>query len=367
MLLSFAAAAAPPAVPAPPPIDARAYLLQDFHSGRVLAEKNADERMEPASLTKMMTVYVVFSELEEGHIALSDKVHVSEKAWKTPGSRMFIEVGSEVSVEDLLKGDIVQSGNDASVALAEYVAGSEASFAEIMNQYASRLGMNGSHFVNATGLPADGHYTTARDMATIAQALIRDFPDFYKLFSIKQYTYNGITQYNRNRLLWSDESVDGLKTGYTESAGYNLVSSASRDEMRLVSVVMGAGDEKARVRYSQSLLGWGFRFFETHRLYAAKQPLTRVRVWKGELEDIGMGLQHDLWITVPRGQYDKLSANLEVDKDIVAPVHEGETHGTVKVTLGDSDVTQRPLVALQSVAEGSLWQRLSDHVRLMFQ
>lgn len=360
------AVAAPTVVPSPPTIEAHAYILQDFHSGRVLAQDNADERMEPASLTKMMTVYVVFSELRDGKISLDDKVRVSKKAWRMPGSRMFIEVGSQVSVEDLLKGVIVQSGNDASVALAEHVAGTEDAFVQLMNQYAQRLGMTHTHFEDASGLPHADHYTTAHDMAILARALIRDFPEHYKWHAIRQYTYNDITQHNRNLLLWQDDSVDGIKTGHTESAGYCLVASAEREGMRLISVVMGASSEKGRARQSEALLDYGFRFFETHRLYAADKPLTDVRVWKGEPSSLGVGLAHDLYVTVPRGEYERLNASMQLDGAVMAPVARGERHGTVTVSLGDKTLTERPLIALESVPEGGLWQRLTDEVRLLF-
>ena len=270
-----AAAAAP--VPAPPDLDARAWLLRDFHSGRTIAEHNADERVEPASLTKMLTIYVVFAELKAGKIALDDQVLVSKKAWQMPGSRMFIEVDTRVPVDELIKGVVIQSGNDASVALAEHVAGDEAAFSDLMNQYAARIGLESSHFVNASGLPDPEHYTTARDMSTLAIALIRDFPEHYALHAQKDFVYNGITQYNRNKLLWQDASVDGLKTGHTEAAGYCLVASAQRDGMRLVSVVMGAEGERSRARQSRALLSYGFRFFETHRLYEAGKPIHDVR------------------------------------------------------------------------------------------
>ena len=264
-------------VPAPPEFKAAAWLLQDHLSGHVIAEHGADARLEPASLTKMLTVYVVFAELKAGKFALSDRVLVSKKAWKMPGSRMFIEVDTRVGVEDLIKGVVIQSGNDASVALAEHVAGDESAFADLMNQYASRIGMTSSHFVNSSGLPDPEHYTTARDMAVLAQALIRDFPDHYALHAQKEFVFNGITQYNRNKLLWQDETVDGLKTGHTEAAGYCLVASAQRDGMRLLSVIMGTDSERSRARQSRALLAYGFRFFETHRLYEAAKPIRDVR------------------------------------------------------------------------------------------
>ena len=360
------AIAAPTLTPSPPSIKAAAHLVQDFQSGAVLAESNAETRMEPASLTKMMTAYVVFSELRDGNVALGDEVLISEKAWRMPGSRSFVEVDKRVPLDVLLKGVIIQSGNDASVALAEHVAGDESAFAQLMNQHATSLGLADTNFVNATGLPDADHYTTAKDMAKLGAALIRDFPEHYQWHAIREFEYNNIKQYNRNSLLWRDKTVDGIKTGHTESAGFCLVASAERDEMRLISVVMGSQSEKARARESQTLLNYGFRFFETHRLYSAKEPVTTVQVWKGARDSLTMGLGEDLYVTVPRGQYGKLSASMDIDSRIVAPVVEGEVRGTVNVRLGETIAIERPLVALQSVAEGSLWQRLMDHVELYF-
>ena len=367
-LLSLTVAhAAPSLIPSPPRLAATGYILMDFQSGQILAESNADERMEPASLTKMMTAYTVFHELKAGHIRIDDKVRVSEKAWRMTGSRMFIEVGSTVSVEELLKGMIIQSGNDASVALAEFVAGSEDAFVPLMNAHAKNLGLTGTHFANSTGLPHKDHYTTPRDMARLAAVLIREFADHYSWYSEKKYTYNNITQSNRNLLLYRDESVDGVKTGHTESAGYCLVASAKRDEMRLISVVMGTNSEKARAQESQKLLNYGFRFFETHRLYAADEPLKQMRIWKGATESLPLGLSEELYVTVPRGQYKDLNASLSVDKTIVAPASKGQAFGMVNIKLGEEVLAQRPLVALQDVGEGGLWQKVTDHVMLMFQ
>lgn len=369
MLLLMAAASSPAAVvtPTPPKVAARSHILVDYDSGKILTQENADERLEPASLTKMMTSYVVFSELREGNIQLSDRVRISEKAWRMTGSRMFIEVGKEVTVEDLLKGLIIQSGNDASVALAEHVAGDEVAFSGLMNQYAKKLGMLTSQFQNASGLPGDAHYTSARDMAKIAAALVRDFPEYYQLHALKKFVFNEIVQYNRNKLLWRDESVDGLKTGYTESAGYCLVASAKRNGMRLVSVVMGADSEKRRSGLTQSLFNFGFRFYETHLLYQARQPVTKVRVWQGEREEVELGLPDALYVTLARGQYKKLAAVMEPENTIIAPIAQGETKGSVKVSLGDDVLAERPLVVLRSVAEGSLWRRVSDYIRLWFE
>ncbi len=361
------AQAMPRLIPDAPAVDARGYVLLDFHSGHTLAERNADERLEPASLTKMMTAYVVFHELGTGQISLADMVRVSKKAWRMPGSRMFIEVGTSVSVEELLKGTIIQSGNDSSVALAEHVAGSEETFAALMNEHARNLGMHGTNFVNATGLPDANHYSTARDLARLASVLIHEFPEYYAWYSVKEYTYGGITQGNRNLLLYRDNTVDGFKTGHTESAGYCLVASAKRGDMRLISVVMGTKSEGARANESQKLLNYGFRFFETHKLYDAAQPLKAIRVWKGADETVQLGLTEPLYITVPRGQYNKLKASLSVENAIVAPTHKGQNLGAVNVRLGDQVLAERPLIALEDVAEGSLWQKLFDNVRMLLQ
>lgn len=366
VLLTTTTHANPRAIPDAPAVDARGYVLMDYHSGQMLAERGADEPLEPASLTKMMTAYVVFHELRSGQIQLSDKVRVSKKAWRMPGSRMFIREGTQVGVEELLKGTIIQSGNDSSVALAEHVAGSEETFAALMNEHARRLGLHGTQFVNATGLPAENHYSTPRDLAHLAAALIREFPEYYAWYSEKKYTYDGITQNNRNLLLYRDESVDGFKTGHTESAGYCLVASAQRDEMRLISVVMGTKSENARAVESQKLLNYGFRFYETHKLYDAAQPLQAMRVWKGARDSVQLGLDEALYITVPRGEYNRLNASLSVENAIVAPTRKGQNLGTVNVRLGDELLAERPLIALEDVDEGGLWQRAWDNVRMLF-
>lgn len=354
-------------VPAAPELAAPAYVLIDFNSGAELAAKNADERREPASLTKMMTEYIVFQEIKSGNLKLTDMVTISEKAWRAEGSRTFIEVGNKVPVEVLIKGLVIQSGNDASIALAEHIAGNEATFAQLMNQYAAQLGMTSTHFMNATGLPHRDHYTTARDMATLASAIIRDFPEHYTLSAQKQFTWNGITQYNRNKLLWRDETVDGIKTGHTEAAGYCLASSALRDGMRLVSIVMGSKSENARAEQTQALLNYGFRFYETHRLYQANTPLANPRVWKGSAELLPLGVTSDLWVTIPRRQYDNLQASMTVDNMISAPVAAGAKLGRVVVRLGDRVVSEAPLVALSQVDEGSLWRRIVDSILIRFE
>ncbi len=366
LLLPLGAALGAP-VPAPPKVAASGYLLEDFDSGRILAEENADQRLEPASLTKLMTAYVVFSELRDGNIRLDDQVLISRKAWRTPGSRMFIEVDKKVSVEDLLKGMIIQSGNDASVALAEFVAGSEEAFANLMNDKARELGMNDTHFVNSTGLPDPEHYTTPRDILKVAAATIREFPEYYRLYAEKEFTFNGIRQQNRNKLLWRDEAVDGMKTGHTQAAGYCLVASAKKNDMRLLSVVMGTSSEEARAKASLALLTYGFRFFQTHRLYGAGEELSRVRVWKGSREKVSLGLEQDLYVTIPRRQYKNLEANMRVEPRLMAPIRKGQSLGSVNVSLDGETITQVPLVALQQVDEGGIVQSVKDSILLWFE
>lgn len=369
LFINFQVSAESPEVSTPsvPTIDAAAYILQDYHTGKVLAENNADAKLAPASLTKIMTVYVVFTELSNGHLHLEDMVTISEKAWKTSGSRMFIELGNQVNVEDLLKGVIIQSGNDASVALAEHVGGNEETFAEMMNQHAIRLGMANSHFKNSDGLPVEDHYTTARDLAILTTALIKEFPDYYRWFSQKEFTFNKITQQNRNKLLSRDESVDGVKTGFTDDAGYCLVASALREDMRLISVVMGAKSVNARANENQTLLNYGFRFYESHRLYQGKTALNEARVWKGASKTISLGLAEDIYVTIPRRQYKDLKAVINVDKKITAPVADGAKLGSVKVTLKDEVVINKDLVALKAVDQGNIFQRLSDSVMMMME
>lgn len=353
--------------PSPPEIQARAYILQDYDSGDVLVEVNADEPVEPASLTKMMTVYAALAQLAEGKFQLDDRVLVSEKAWRMKGSRMFIRVDTEVPVEDLLKGIIIQSGNDASVALAEFVAGDESAFADLMNQYARQLGMTNTHFINASGLPHADHYTTARDMATLARALIRDFPQHYPLHAERSYTWNNIKQANRNPLLGDGSSVDGVKTGHTEAAGYCLVASAEEGDMRLISALLGSASEASRESQTQALLRYGFRFYETRRIYQAGAPVTHARVWKGQSDELKMGVADDLYLTVPRGQANKLDSSFLAGGNVVAPVKAGQVLGTVRVSLDGEALAERPLVALADVPEGGLWRRLSDSVKLWFQ
>ncbi|HJP03459.1 MAG: serine-type D-Ala-D-Ala carboxypeptidase [Chromatiales bacterium] len=355
------------AAPSPPALNAKGYLLVDFNSGRVLASKNADERLEPASITKLMTAYAVFRAINSGQVNLDDEVRVSEKAWRTPGSRMFIEVGTRVPVELLLPGMIVQSGNDASVALAEHVAGTEASFAEIMNQLADELGMTRTNYLNSTGLPAENHYTSASDIAALAAALIREYPDYYKWYSQKEFTYNGITQGNRNGLLWRDETVDGMKTGYTENAGYCLVSSAERNGMRLIAVVLGTKSTAARANESQALLNYGFRFFETHRLWDQGEVVADARVWKGEQESTDLVVDKPVYITIPRGSLDQVKTSVSIPDKLIAPVQTSEAVGEVRAVVGADTVARHNVYSSAKVGEGSLLQTTWDEVLLWFE
>ncbi len=354
-------------VPAPPIIGAKSYLMIDGNTGQELASLDPDKALAPASLTKLMTAYAVFRALQENQVSLDDQVTVSEKAWRTPGSRMFIEVGTRVTMQDLLLGMIVQSGNDASVALAEHVAGTESVFADVMNQYAAALGMHSSHFDNATGLPGEQHYSTARDLATLASAIIREFPDYYRWYSVKEFEYNNINQNNRNSLLWRDSSVDGMKTGHTDDAGYCLVSSAKRDGMRIVSVVLGTASAKSRVDGSQALINYGFRFFETKLLFKAGEPVTNARIWKAANEYTQLGLPEDLYITVPRGSYEDVESVLNIPAVLVGPVLEGQPLAELKVSLNGDDLVSEPLRALHDNPSGSLWQRTRDGLKLWFE
>ena len=353
--------------PSPPSLNAEAYLLVDFASGQSLASKNADSPLDPASITKLMTAYAVFRAIRSGQINIDDEVLISEKAWRTPGSRMFIEVGTRVPVKELLPGMIVQSGNDASVALAEHVAGTEESFAEIMNQLASELGMDRTRYRNSTGLPAEGHVTSASDIAKLASALINEFPDYYKWYSQKQYTYNGITQGNRNALLWRDESVDGMKTGYTESAGYCLVSSAERDNMRLIAVVLGTKSPSARANESQALLNYGFRFFESHKLWDAGEVVSNARVWKGESDMTDLVVNDPVYVTVPRGSLDSVQTEVEVPRTILAPLNSRDSIGVVSAKLGVDTLASAPVYSSTDIAAGGLLSTAWDELLLWFE
>lgn len=352
--------------PAAPELGANSYILMDFNSKTVMVESNPDMHVEPASITKVMTSYVVFTELAAGNITLQEPVTVSETAWRTGGSRMFIEPGMDVTVEQLIKGMVIQSGNDASVALAEHLAGTEAAFADLMNHYAEQMGMTNSHFVNATGLPHEDHYTSARDVALLSIALIEEFPGYYRWYSEKEYNFNNIRQHNRNNLLWRDPAVDGLKTGHTEAAGYCLAASAKRDGMRLISVVLGSGSESSRVSESQSLLNYGFRFFETVQLYKAGQELAQGRVWKGQQEQISLGIRDELFVTIPRGRYEELDAQVEMRPQLIAPISEGEEVGQISIRLEGEEVAGRGLVALDAVEEAGFFGRTWDGMSMWF-
>lgn len=352
-------------VPDPPQLAAKAWILIDFDSGKVLAEHNSEERVEPASLTKIMTSYIVAQELANKRLSPTDTVTISSNAWKQEGSRSFINVGSQIPVDVLIHGMIIQSGNDAATALAEKVAGSSEVFAQLMNEHAKRLGMLHTHFVNPTGLPDPEHYTTAADMAKVAMAEIREFPEQYKIYAQKSYEWNGITQQNRNRLLWQDDSVDGMKTGHTNSAGYCLVASAKRGETRLVTVLLGAESEKARIQETQKLLNYGFRFYETHKLYDAEQNLQQAKVWLGDQNEVALGTQQALYLTIPRGQYDQLKPVIEYTPNLTAPIQKGQTIGTLKVMLNEQEIANAPLIALNDVAEGGFFKRALDQAKLL--
>ncbi|PCJ32624.1 MAG: serine-type D-Ala-D-Ala carboxypeptidase [Gammaproteobacteria bacterium] len=352
--------------PTAPNIAAKSYILQDFASGRIIAEHNSQQRLPPASITKLMTAYVVSHELEQGNITLADEVLISEKAWRMQGSRSFIEVNTRVPVEALLRGMIIQSGNDAAVALAEYIAGSEDTFSQMMNQYAQQLGMFNTNYQNATGLPAPEHYTTAADIAILSAAIIRDFPEHYKWYAEKKYVYNNIAQHNRNKLLWRDSSVDGLKTGHTEEAGYCLAASAKRSGMRLISVVLGTRSVNARAQETQKLFNYGFRFFESHELYSVNDKVDDIKVWKGANEIISFGVAESLAISVPRGRYKDLVATSNIQKPVIAPIMAGDTLGSIEIKLDGEVLSTQSLVALNDVAAGSWWRRLLDSILMMF-
>nr|WP_224750353.1 D-alanyl-D-alanine carboxypeptidase family protein [Halomonas sp. ML-15] len=350
-------------VPSPPQLAAKSWFLMDADSGEVLIEHNADERLPPASLTKLMTAYLVERELDRGNISMDDMVRVSENAWRTGGSKMFIEVDTEVSIRDLLYGIIISSGNDASVAVAEHLAGGEQPFADLMNQHAQRLGLHNTSFANATGLPDPEQYSSARDMALLSQYIINDYPEHYAIYAERYFDFNDIRQPNRNRLLWRDATVDGLKTGWTTEAGYGLVASAKRDDMRLISVVMGTSSEEARAQETQKLFSYGFRYFETLNLYEAGSVLETPRIWGGAENQVRVGVDSDVKMTVPRGRSDELTARLNLRGDISAPVAAGDQLGTLEVKLGDEVLGERPLVALESVEQGGIFKRVFDMVR----
>jgi len=354
-------------LPAPPQLSANSYLLIDNISGEVLAAKNPDKRIEPASLTKLMTAYLVASELERGTMSKSDLAIISDYAQSQPGSRMFIEAGKTVSIGELLRGLIIQSGNDASVALAEHVAASEQGFVSMMNRMADTLGMSGTNFANASGLPHPDHYTTANDLAIIARSMIRDFPEHYRLYSEKSYTYNEIKQNNRNKLLWRDATVDGMKTGHTEAAGYCLVASAVRDGMRLTSIVLGTASDKTRMAETQRLLNYGFRFFRTERIYEAGEVISEAPIWMGESESIALGVAEDLYVTLPRDAFETLHSQIELSGYIKAPTRIGQELGRSVLTADNKVIGEVPLLALQKVSEGGFFRRMKHSIMRYFQ
>ncbi|MEO0442308.1 MAG: D-alanyl-D-alanine carboxypeptidase family protein [Pseudomonadota bacterium] len=353
-------------IPAAPQLAATAYLLIDANSGRVLAEKNADEKLPPASITKLMSSYIVSAEIARGSIALNDRVPISVKAWKKGGSKMFVREGTQVPVTDLMRGMIIQSGNDATIALAEHIAGSEEAFVDVMNQQAALLGLSNTQYRNATGWPQPGHYSSARDIATLAQALIAEFPDSYRLYSEQYFSYNGINQPNRNKLLFRDKTVDGVKTGHTENAGYCLVASSEKEGMRLISVVMGTRSDDARAAESQKLLAYGFRYYHTHKLYERNAVISQPRVWKGKQDSLNLGVQKQVFLTVPRGTEDQLVATASIDETIEAPISVGQELGNVIVNLNGEELLNAPLVALNAIERAGFLSRLWDSISLFF-
>lgn len=368
-LLPLSAQAVTSMIPAPPAINAKGYVLMDYNSGKIIASENADEPMAPASLTKIMTVYVAGQEMNSGRLSFDDTVTVSRNAWAKnfpDSSKMFIEVGDKISVANISRGIMIQSGNDASVALAEHIAGTQGAFVDLMNNWASRLGMTSSQFINAHGLDGDGIATTPRDMAILAQAMIRDTPEIYDIYKEKSFTWNGITQSNRNSLLWDKSlNVDGMKTGYTSDAGYSLVTSATDDGMRLITVVMGTPSKKARLEESRKLLTYGFRFYETDKVFSIEDYLQR-RLWMGEQDELEISTSKDVYVTLPRGQVDKLTTEFDIQEPLKAPITKGDDIGTVRWLLNDEVVAEQTLIATQSVEQAGLFKRLVDTVKLFF-
>ncbi len=351
-------------IPAAPALTLKSYVLTEFESGQILAQQNADLRVEPASITKIMAAYIAFIELRAGRLKLNDEVTISEKAWRMEGSRMFAEVGDKIPVEQLILGMIVQSGNDSTVALAEHIAGSEEAFVAMMNDAAKKIGLTGTHFTNAPGLSDPEHYSTATDIAKLARTIISEFPDYYKWYSVREYTWNDVKQYNRNQLLARDNSVDGMKTGHTENAGYCLVSSAQRDGFRLIAVIMGADSESTRTTQSQSVLNYGFRFFEAHQLYGAQQVLASPMVYKGASDTVKIGMINALRVVIPRGHYPKLSASMEMPKSLIAPFAKQQALGKLSIKLDGKLIAERSLVAIDAVPEGGFFTRMADGIAL---
>lgn len=354
-------------LPSAPTLAAKSYVLMDFNSGQFLVENNPDMRVEPASITKLMSAYIIYGAIKRGDLTLETPINISEKAWRMEGSKMFVRVGTQVKVDDLLNGMIIQSGNDATIALAEHIAGSEEAFAAMMNHEAQRLGLTGTHFANATGWPDPEHYSTARDVAHLLAAVIRDFPEGYKRESEKEFVWNNIKQINRNRMLWRDPSVDGGKTGHTDSAGFCLTASAQREGMRLISVVLGAGNDAARAEQTAVLLNYGFRFFETRLVRKAGDVLGEPRIWKGAEKTAKLGINKDFYVTTQRGKFDQLNLVLDITPRIIAPLAQDQVVGALRANLGDKTESEAPVVALSAVAEGGFFRRMTDSVLLMFQ
>jgi D-alanyl-D-alanine carboxypeptidase (penicillin-binding protein 5/6) len=352
-------------IPPAPKLQAKGYVLMDADSGQVLADKAMNTRMQPASLTKMMTLYIIANALRNGQIAVSDLVHISEKAWRTGGSKMFVRAGSNVSVKNLIQGIVVDSGNDACTAMAEYIAGTEEAFAALMNQMAQSLGMKNTHYTDSTGLPHANHYSTPYDMAILARAIIKDFPEYYGWYQQKWFTYNKIKQPNRNRLLWRDPSVDGLKTGHTNAAGYCLVASAKRNNMRLITVAMGTPTDEARHSENEALLNYGFRFFKTHHLFDANQPIAQARIWLGQKKTVDLGVAKDLYVTIPTSLWQTVKAQTSITAVIKAPVTQKQPLGKLKIYIGNKNIQSIPLIALQNNPKGGLWTRFKDTILLL--
>ena len=367
VMIADVSLAAPAIIPRPPEIAATSYILIDALTGQIIVEENADEPLTPASLTKIMTAYIAVEEIMNGNMSLADQVHISEKAWRMEGSKMFVGVNSQVSVEDLLRGIIIQSGNDASVAIAEQIAGSEDAFADMMNQYGEILGMTNTFFMNSSGLDTEVYYNTmsARDLSLLAQATISRHEDYYPMYAEREFTYNGIRQTNRNSLLFRDRNVDGMKTGWTDAAGYCLVASAERDGMRLISVVMGTSSEDSRAIETQKLMTYGFRYFETHKLYDTNQVLANVQVWSGKDSAVDLGVEEEVYVTIPRGQSQSMEATVDIDEIIYAPLGNGQVMGIVNVTLDEETVFQGNIIAMQDVERGGIIKRFVDWLTLL--
>ena len=354
-------------IPSPPIIGAKSYLVIDSTTDFEIAALDPDLRLPPASITKLMTAYAVFHALKNNQISLEDEVIVSEKAWRAEGSRMFIEVGKKVSVNNLLMGMIVQSGNDASIALAEHIAGSESLFSDLMNQYAYQLNMTNSSFRNASGLPDEDHYSTANDLAILAKAIIQEFPEYYQWYSTKEFTFNNIKQQNRNSLLWRDPSVDGMKTGSTNEAGYSLISSAKRDDMRIISVVLGTASSKARIDGSQAMINYGYRFYETKTLLKANQEIISTKTWKTEKESISLGIEDDIRMTLPRGNFNNIKIEKDIPNQIIGAIKEGQRIGNIEIKLNDNTLNTISLIALEDNPRGSFWKQIKDTIQLWFE